>query len=80
MDLTGALGMTTVAEGVETLSQKSELRALGCHEIQGYAISAAIEAEAVADFLGRNLRRVTGEIVESDELVPTDPPQRDAVA
>ncbi|MER2605091.1 MAG: EAL domain-containing protein [Siculibacillus sp.] len=80
MDLTGALGMTTVAEGVETLSQMSELRALGCHEIQGYAISAAIEAEAVADFLGRNLRRVTGEIVESDELVPTDPPQRDAVA
>jgi predicted signal transduction protein with EAL and GGDEF domain len=35
MDLTSALGMSTVAEGVETSSQLATLRDLGCDEIQG---------------------------------------------
>ena len=68
MELTDALGMTTVAEGVETLSQLFELRALGCAEIQGYVISAAIEAEAVRDHLGVGLGRFTADLVEPADL------------
>jgi EAL domain-containing protein (putative c-di-GMP-specific phosphodiesterase class I) len=34
-----ALGMRVVAEGVETLSQLTILRALACDEVQGYHIS-----------------------------------------
>ena len=69
MDLTNALGMTTVAEGVETLSQLAELKALGCQEIQGYAISAAVEPDAVPDLLARDLSKLTGgDLVEPADL------------
>jgi EAL domain-containing protein (putative c-di-GMP-specific phosphodiesterase class I) len=34
-----ALGMRVVAEGVETVSQLTILRALACDEVQGYHIS-----------------------------------------
>ena len=74
MDLTGALGMATVAEGVETLSQIAELRRLGCDEIQGYAISAAIPPDTIREFLARDLGRLLRcELVEPDDLVLADP-------
>jgi diguanylate cyclase (GGDEF)-like protein len=34
--LGAALGMTTTAEGVETVEQLEQIRALGCTEVQGY--------------------------------------------
>lgn len=34
-----SLGLTVVAEGVESERQLGELRALGCHEVQGYYLS-----------------------------------------
>lgn len=37
--LASALGMTTVAEGVETSEQYEQLTSLGCTEVQGYYIS-----------------------------------------
>lgn len=37
--LSHALGMTTVAEGVETQSQLEELRQLGCDAVQGFYLS-----------------------------------------
>ena len=37
IDLSNALEMTVVAEGVETAAQIHELRALGCHQAQGFA-------------------------------------------
>jgi diguanylate cyclase (GGDEF)-like protein len=54
MDLTSALGMSTVAEGVETNSQLATLHDLGCDEIQGYVISAAVDSEAIPDMLSAN--------------------------
>jgi diguanylate cyclase (GGDEF)-like protein/PAS domain S-box-containing protein len=44
IDMGHALGMTVVAEGVETEEQRTILEQLGCDEIQGYLISPPIEA------------------------------------
>lgn len=43
-----ALGMTVVAEGVETEAQERYLRERGCDEVQGYYYSAGVPAGAVA--------------------------------
>lgn len=42
-----ALEMTVVAEGVETLPQLRQLRAMGCDELQGYLISHPLPAAQV---------------------------------
>jgi EAL domain-containing protein (putative c-di-GMP-specific phosphodiesterase class I) len=47
-----ALGMTIVAEGVETVAQQTFLRAHGCDEMQGFLFSRPLAAEALADLLG----------------------------
>ncbi len=41
-----SLGMTTIAEGVETSEQAAYLRELGCDEIQGYWLSRPVRAQA----------------------------------
>jgi diguanylate cyclase (GGDEF)-like protein len=46
-----SLGMTTVAEGVETAEQLRCLEAEGCTEIQGYLISAPVPARKVPSVL-----------------------------
>ncbi len=46
-----SLGMTTTAEGVETLEQLEKLRAEGCTEAQGYYYSAAVRATEVSALL-----------------------------
>lgn len=43
--LANALGMRTVAEGVETAQQRSILEARGCHTLQGYLISRPLPEE-----------------------------------
>jgi diguanylate cyclase (GGDEF)-like protein len=46
-----ALGMTVVAEGVETSAQASTLKGMRCDELQGYLISRPVSAEQAAHFL-----------------------------
>jgi diguanylate cyclase (GGDEF)-like protein len=46
-----ALGMTIVAEGVETLEQEQFLRAHGCDEMQGFLFSRPLSSEQLADLL-----------------------------
>ncbi|WP_414642327.1 putative bifunctional diguanylate cyclase/phosphodiesterase [Bradyrhizobium sp.] len=46
-----ALGMTLVAEGVETLDQEAFLRAQGCDEMQGYLFSKPLPAKELAYLL-----------------------------
>jgi diguanylate cyclase (GGDEF)-like protein len=46
-----ALGMTTTAEGVETVGQQEFLTALGCDEAQGYLFSAPVPTEQVSKLI-----------------------------
>lgn len=39
-----SLGLNVVAEGVETSQQLSQLRRMGCHEMQGFLVSRALPA------------------------------------
>jgi len=45
------LGMTTIAEGVETAGQLEVLGRLGCDEVQGYLFSKPLAAEEMEDYL-----------------------------
>ena len=47
------LGMTVVAEGVETEEQVVQLRELGCQHAQGYFFSRPVRAEDAAGFLSK---------------------------
>jgi EAL domain-containing protein (putative c-di-GMP-specific phosphodiesterase class I) len=63
--LGGSLGMTTVAEGVETAEQLKCLEAEGCTEIQGYLVSPPVPAGNVPSLIeavrgGGNLLSVRG--------------------
>jgi diguanylate cyclase (GGDEF)-like protein len=46
--MAAALGLSTVAEGVETAEQLSSLRTLGCDVAQGYLLSAPVCADEFA--------------------------------
>lgn len=50
-NLGGSLGMTTIAEGIETEEQLAEMRAAGCTEGQGHLIGRPMPASEVAMFL-----------------------------
>ncbi|BEL08682.1 hypothetical protein Q0Z83_068730 [Actinoplanes sichuanensis] len=51
VDLAGGLGLTTVAEGVETGAQAALLRDLGCHRAQGYHFARPVPAANATELL-----------------------------
>nr|WP_283816664.1 EAL domain-containing protein [Phenylobacterium glaciei] len=60
IDLAHSLGMSVVAEGVETAEVQAALALLGCDAIQGYLISRPVPLTDLTDFLtgwGQNPRR-----------------------
>lgn len=48
--MAGALGLQTLAEGVETEGQLAFLRRQGCQAVQGYLFSRPLPADAFAEF------------------------------
>ena len=48
-----ALGLTTVAEGIETPTELQRLRDLGCALGQGYLFSQPLEPDEMADLVAR---------------------------
>jgi diguanylate cyclase (GGDEF)-like protein/PAS domain S-box-containing protein len=51
--LAQALGLETVAEGVEAEEQLAELKALGCDQVQGYLVSRPLEVADADAFIDR---------------------------
>lgn len=54
--LARAIGLTSIAAGVETPEQLAELRELGCDLAQGYFFSSPQPAEVMEELLTQNLR------------------------
>ena len=50
-----AVGLTVVAEGVETSEQEERLRGFGCDHAQGYLYARPQPAEAITDLLAAAL-------------------------
>ncbi|HEY7631663.1 MAG TPA: EAL domain-containing protein [Thermoleophilaceae bacterium] len=54
------LGLSVVAEGVETAAVMDDLRGLGCDEVQGFYVSRPVPARALEEWLlERELNRTT---------------------
>ena len=51
IQMAGSLGMTTIAEGIETAEMAQTLRQLGCNEGQGYYWSPAVPLEQLSELL-----------------------------
>ncbi|MBF2028604.1 MAG: EAL domain-containing protein [Oscillatoriales cyanobacterium C42_A2020_001] len=50
------LGLSVIAEGVETLEELASLKALGCNYMQGYLFSKPVDHHAVSDLLASGLQ------------------------
>jgi EAL domain-containing protein (putative c-di-GMP-specific phosphodiesterase class I) len=57
VNLARSLGLTVVGEGVETVEQRRELRALGCTTAQGYLFARPLPAGDMTALLARELWR-----------------------
>lgn len=62
IDMADALGMTVLAEGVETVKQLEILMHAGCHKYQGFLCSTPIRADDVPEFLEARARQAEGQL------------------
>jgi diguanylate cyclase (GGDEF)-like protein len=51
LSIANSMGMSAIAEGVETTFQLAQLRKLNCNFAQGYLFSQALQPELVLDFI-----------------------------
>ncbi len=70
LSLGDSLGMSTIAEGVETPEQLSELSRGGCGAAQGYHISKPIDVAAVATFIQARVAPVADRAASTKEPTP----------
>ena len=56
--IAASLGMTVIAEGVETVAQQTRLQTLGCDAIQGYLIAPPLAASEATSLIGQYLSRL----------------------
>ncbi|MGZ4553197.1 MAG: putative bifunctional diguanylate cyclase/phosphodiesterase, partial [Mycobacteriaceae bacterium] len=60
IDLANAMGISVVAEGVETKDQVARLKMLGCQVAQGFYFSRPLRAEEFDELLTRHFARTAG--------------------
>lgn len=73
IDLSHALGLDAVAEGVEDEPTLERLRLLGCDRAQGYFIARPMPADAVLPWLQRYVPAPAAVTVASAEAKPSTP-------
>jgi EAL domain-containing protein (putative c-di-GMP-specific phosphodiesterase class I) len=56
IDLSHALGLTVIAEGIETKAQRDQLRHLGCESSQGFHYAKPMSAAALSEHLATSPR------------------------
>jgi diguanylate cyclase (GGDEF)-like protein len=82
IDLAGALGLRTVAEGVETRDAWDRLAVYGCDAAQGWYLSKAMPSDVATtwleNFSGLNLRQVTNPVAAKDQALPLAAGRRQA--
>jgi EAL domain-containing protein (putative c-di-GMP-specific phosphodiesterase class I) len=66
-DLAHGLGLTTTAEGVETIDQLRVVRELGCDLVQGYLVSAPLESKALKGWMEK-FRRAWPAMIAEEKL------------
>ena len=61
IDLAQSLGITTLAEGIETAEELSVTAGLGCEQMQGFALGRPMSAERVPEWMAEHgARRAAG--------------------
>jgi diguanylate cyclase (GGDEF)-like protein/PAS domain S-box-containing protein len=65
------LGLEVVAEGIETVMQLDQLKALGCEQGQGYYFSKPVDEESATELIQKEAR---GEFPDILGQVPADKP------
>jgi diguanylate cyclase (GGDEF)-like protein/excisionase family DNA binding protein len=70
VSLAHGLGITVVAEGIETDEQARRLRELGCDMGQGYAWAHPADAIRIGAFVSRSIKPAGALVVGSGERVP----------
>ena len=60
IDLANAMGISAVAEGVETKDQVAVLKSLGCEVGQGFYFSHPLRVEEFDELLTRHFARAAG--------------------
>ncbi|MBM3114734.1 EAL domain-containing protein [Jeongeupia naejangsanensis] len=68
-EMARSLGLSTVAEGVETAAELAMLKSMGCNIVQGYHFGGPISAVDVFDWIRENRDRVAA-LCEQGETVP----------
>jgi EAL domain-containing protein (putative c-di-GMP-specific phosphodiesterase class I) len=74
IEMAHTLGLTVVAEGVETVTQVSVLNRYGCDELQGYYITRPLEAESLTRFLQGDTLSLLRREAEASWSTQQDPP------
>jgi diguanylate cyclase (GGDEF)-like protein len=67
------MGMEVVAEGVETLSQLTQLRKLNCQYGQGYLFSRPVDADSVSEWISKKPHWQETVFPAIDYFVPAQP-------
>ncbi len=69
-----SLGMTVIAEGIETVEQLSELKALRCEQGQGYHFSKPVEGSTAATLIASQYNAISSKTLPETENDPLGPP------
>jgi diguanylate cyclase (GGDEF)-like protein/PAS domain S-box-containing protein len=69
VEMSGALGMSVVAEGVESQAQLEQLRKIGCGHVQGYLLSRPRPATQTGHYLANRLSGAAGSVTPLAEAL-----------